>query len=104
MKIGLVGAPSSGKSTFFKAATLAEVEISPRPFTTIKPNHGIGYIKVDCADKELNVECNSRAGFCLKNKRFYLFNLFLYLKTCVSIISHIMQSVCSLWNMTKIFI
>ena len=70
MKIGLVGAPSSGKSTFFKAATLAEVEISPRPFTTIKPHHGIGFVKVDCTDEDFNVQCKPKEGFCLKNKRF----------------------------------
>jgi len=39
MLIGLVGKPSVGKSTFFKAATLAEVEISSYPLTTIKPNN-----------------------------------------------------------------
>ncbi len=70
MKIGLVGAPSSGKSTFFKAATLAEVEINARPFTTIKSSEGVGYVKVDCADKDFNVSCNPREGFCLQNKRF----------------------------------
>ena len=41
MLIGLVGKPSSGKSTFFKAATLAEVEIANYPFTTINPNLGV---------------------------------------------------------------
>ena len=70
MKGGLCGKPSSGKSTFFKAATLAEVEISARPFVTIKPNTGVGYVKVDCVDKEFNVQCNPRDGFCLENKRF----------------------------------
>lgn len=70
MLIGIVGKPSSGKSTFFKAATLAEVEIANYPFTTIKPNHGTGYVKVDCADKEFNVKCNPRFGYCLNSKRF----------------------------------
>ena len=70
MKIGIVGKPSSGKSTFFKAATLAEVEIGSRPFVTIKPNTGVGYVKVDCADKDFNVQCNPREGFCLDGKRF----------------------------------
>jgi hypothetical protein len=70
MLIGLVGKPSVGKSTFFKAATLAEVEIASYPFTTIKPNHGVGYVKVDCIDKEFNVKCNPNHGFCIKNKRF----------------------------------
>ncbi len=70
MIIGLVGKPSSGKSTFFKAATLAEVEIANYPFTTIEANKGVTYIKVDCVDKEFNVKCNPRFGYCINNKRF----------------------------------
>ncbi len=70
MLIGVVGKPSAGKSTFFKAATLAEVEIANYPFTTIKPNHGTGYVKVDCADKEFNIKCNPRFGYCIGGKRF----------------------------------
>jgi len=70
MLIGIVGKPSCGKSTFFKAQTLANVEIANYPFTTIKPNHGTGYIKVDCADKEFNVKCNPRFGYCVDSNRF----------------------------------
>jgi ribosome-binding ATPase len=70
MLIGLVGKPSVGKSTFFKAATLAEVEIAPYPFTTIKPNHGVGYVKVDCIDKEFDTQCMPNHGFCINHKRF----------------------------------
>ncbi len=70
MLIGLVGKPSAGKSTFFKAVTLAEVAIASYPFTTIKSNHGIGYVKVDCIDKEFGVQCNPNHGFCIKGKRF----------------------------------
>jgi len=70
MLIGLVGKPSVGKSTFFKAATLAEVPIASYPFTTIKPNHGVGYVKVDCIDKEFNTQCNPNHGFCINHKRF----------------------------------
>lgn len=70
MLIGLVGKPSVGKSTFFKAATLAEVEIASYPFTTIKPNHGIGYVKVECIDKEFNAQCNPNHGFCINHQRF----------------------------------
>ena len=75
MLIGLVGKPSVGKSTFFKAATLAEVEIASYPFTTIKANHGVGYVRVDCIDKEfvLNgkpAQCNPRTGFCINHQRF----------------------------------
>jgi ribosome-binding ATPase YchF (GTP1/OBG family) len=70
MLIGLVGKPSVGKSTFFKAATLAEVEIASYPFTTIKANHGVGYVKVDCIEKEFGVKCNPNHGFCINGNRF----------------------------------
>ena len=70
MLIGLVGKPSVGKSTFFKAATLAEVEIASYPFTTIKPNRGVGYVKIDCIDKEFKTQCNPKHGFCINHKRF----------------------------------
>ncbi len=70
MLIGIVGKPNCGKSTFFKASTLAEVEIANYPFATIKPNHGTGYVRVDCADKFFNTKCNPRFGFCLNHIRF----------------------------------
>jgi len=70
MLIGLVGKPNSGKSTFFKAATLAEVSIANFPFTTIKPNHGVGYVKIDCIEKEFGVKCQPAHGFCIKGNRF----------------------------------
>ena len=70
MLLGLVGKPNVGKSTFFKACTLANVMIENRPFVTIAPNHGIGYVKIDCIDKEFNVKCNPRTGYCLDGIRF----------------------------------
>ncbi|MGC8885277.1 MAG: redox-regulated ATPase YchF [Candidatus Nanoarchaeia archaeon] len=70
MLIGIVGKPNVGKSTFFKAATLAEVEIAPIPFTTIKPNEGIGYVRVSCPETFFNVKCNPRQGFCIAGQRF----------------------------------
>ena len=70
MLIGIVGKPSCGKSTFFKAQTLANVEIANYPFTTIKPNHGTGYVRVDCADRDFNTKCNPRFGYCIDSKRF----------------------------------
>jgi ribosome-binding ATPase len=70
MLIGMVGKPSAGKSTFFKAATLADVEIANYPFTTIKPNHGTGFVKIDCADSDFNAQCNPRMGYCQNHKRF----------------------------------
>jgi len=70
MMVGVVGKANVGKSTFFKAATLAEVEIANYPFATIKPNHGIGYVKIDCADNHFGVQCNPREGFCIDHRRF----------------------------------
>ncbi len=70
MILGLVGKPSAGKSTFFKAATLADVPIASYPFTTIKPNTGMGYVKVDCIDKEFDIKCNPNTGFCIDGNRF----------------------------------
>ncbi|MBI2662155.1 redox-regulated ATPase YchF [Candidatus Woesearchaeota archaeon] len=70
MLIGVVGKPNVGKSTFFKAATLADAEIANYPFATIKPNTGIGFVKIDCVDKEFGRQCNPRTGYCSKGKRF----------------------------------
>ena len=70
MLIGIVGKPNVGKSTFFKAATLAEVLIANYPFATIKPNHGVAYVKVDCIDKEFKTQCMPRTGFCINHIRF----------------------------------
>nr|HPH49150.1 50S ribosome-binding GTPase [Methanothrix sp.] len=46
LSIGLAGKPNSGKSTFFKAATLVDVDIANYPFTTIDANHGVSYVRV----------------------------------------------------------
>ncbi len=49
---------------------MAEVEISSRPFTTLKATEGEGYVEVECVDKEFDTQCNPRYGFCLNHKRF----------------------------------
>jgi ribosome-binding ATPase len=70
MLIGIVGKPSVGKSTFFKAATLADVDIANYPFTTIKPNRAVGYVRIDCVDKDFGKQCNAREGYCINHQRF----------------------------------
>jgi len=70
MLIGIVGKPNTGKSTFFKAATMAEVIIANYPFATIKPNEGVGYVRIDCIDSELKTQCMPRTGFCINHQRF----------------------------------
>lgn len=66
IEIGIAGKPNAGKSTFFKSATLADAEIANYPFTTIKPNVGIGYVRTKCICEELGVEC----GKCIDGWRF----------------------------------
>lgn len=68
--IGIVGKPSCGKSTFFKAATLADVDIANYPFTTIKPNHAVGFVKVADPAREFGKVSNPRAGYVQGGHRF----------------------------------
>ncbi|NOY10948.1 MAG: redox-regulated ATPase YchF [Archaeoglobi archaeon] len=67
IEIGLAGKPNAGKSTFFKAATMADAEIANYPFTTIEPNVGVAHVRVDCVCKELNVY---PCGNCVDGVRF----------------------------------
>src|SRR4030067_1082199 len=67
--LGVIGKPNTGKSTFFSAATLALVEIASYPFTTIKPNRGIGYIRTPCVHEELKVKDNPKNSLCLDGIR-----------------------------------
>ncbi|MBS3171895.1 redox-regulated ATPase YchF [Candidatus Woesearchaeota archaeon] len=70
MFIALFGKPSVGKSSFFKAATLAEAEIANYPFTTLKSQEGIAYVKVKCIEGEFKVKCTPRFGYCINENRF----------------------------------
>lgn len=70
MLIGIVGKPSVGKSTFFRASSLADAEIANYPFTTIKPNEGVGYVKVLDPAKQFGKTSNPRNGYVLKDWRF----------------------------------
>ena len=68
-KLGIVGKPNTGKSTFFSATTLIPVDIGNYPFTTIKPNRGIGYLRTPCVHTEFNVEDNPKNSLCLNGIR-----------------------------------
>jgi ribosome-binding ATPase YchF (GTP1/OBG family) len=68
LSVGLAGKPNSGKSTFFKAATLVEVDIANYPFTTIDANHGVSSVRVPCPCKELGIK--EGCGKCKDGVRF----------------------------------
>lgn len=69
MEIGIVGKPNVGKSTFFSAATLAPAEIASYPFTTIEPNRGVAFVKIECPHVELDTVCNPRNAPCENGAR-----------------------------------
>ncbi|MCD5409671.1 MAG: redox-regulated ATPase YchF [Methanocellales archaeon] len=66
ISIALAGKPNVGKSSFFKAATLIDVEIASYPFTTIDANHGMSHVRTKCPCKELKVNCKN----CIDGDRF----------------------------------
>jgi ribosome-binding ATPase YchF (GTP1/OBG family) len=70
VQVGIVGKPNVGKSTFFSAATLTIVPIANYPFTTIKPNHGVSYLRTKCVCKELDVQDNPQNSNCINGERF----------------------------------
>jgi ribosome-binding ATPase YchF (GTP1/OBG family) len=67
--LGVIGKPNTGKSTFFSAATLAAAEIANYPFTTIKPNRGVGYVRTPCVHAEFKVTDNPNNSLCLDGVR-----------------------------------
>ena len=67
--LGVVGKPNTGKSTFFSAATLVAAEIANYPFTTIKPNRGVGYVRTPCVHSEFKVQDNPRNSLCIEGTR-----------------------------------
>jgi ribosome-binding ATPase YchF (GTP1/OBG family) len=69
--LALAGKPNCGKSTFFKAATMANAEIANYPFTTINPNFGVAYVRTKCACADLKVKCTH----CTDGSRFVGVNL-----------------------------
>ncbi|NHN47158.1 redox-regulated ATPase YchF [Halostella sp. JP-L12] len=69
-KIGLVGKPSVGKSSFFNAATMNDVPEGAYPFTTIDPSVGEAYVRVDCAAPEFGETCTPETGYCEDGTRF----------------------------------
>ncbi|GAB3027613.1 redox-regulated ATPase YchF [Natronobiforma cellulositropha] len=68
LSIALAGKPNAGKSTFYTAATMAEVDIANYPFTTIDANRGVSYVRTECPCLERDQRCTS--DHCQDGKRY----------------------------------
>jgi ribosome-binding ATPase YchF (GTP1/OBG family) len=68
MQIGLLGKANVGKSTFFSAATETMAQSGNFPFTTIEPNVGVCYLKINCECKNLDNRCGN--DLCHDGTRF----------------------------------
>jgi ribosome-binding ATPase YchF (GTP1/OBG family) len=67
--VGVVGKANVGKSTFFAASTLKPVEIAGFPFTTIKANRGVAYVRTPCVCQELGVKDQPVGSACVEGVR-----------------------------------
>ena len=59
LSIALAGKPNAGKSTFYTAATMADVDVANYPFTTVDPNRGVATVRTDCPCVDLDERCNN---------------------------------------------
>jgi ribosome-binding ATPase YchF (GTP1/OBG family) len=59
LTVALAGKPNAGKSTFYSAATMAEVDVGNYPFTTIDPNRGVSYVRTRCPCLDRDERCGA---------------------------------------------
>jgi hypothetical protein len=68
LSLALAGKPNAGKSTFYQAATMADVEVGNYPFTTIDANRGVSYARTECPCLDRDNRCDS--DNCRAGKRY----------------------------------
>jgi ribosome-binding ATPase YchF (GTP1/OBG family) len=68
LSVALAGKPNAGKSTFYKAATMADVDVGNYPFTTIDPNRGVSHVRTRCPCLDLESRCGNDT--CHDGKRY----------------------------------
>jgi len=74
LSLALAGKPNAGKSTFYTAATMAEVEVGNYPFTTIDANRGVSYARTRCPCLDRDRRCDS--DNCAAGKRYVPLELY----------------------------
>ncbi|WP_254829619.1 redox-regulated ATPase YchF [Haloglomus salinum] len=68
LSVALAGKPNAGKSTFYTAATLADVDVGNYPFTTIDPNRGVTHVRTECPCLDREERCGDE--HCHDGKRY----------------------------------
>jgi len=68
LTVALAGKPNAGKSTFYRAATMADVEVANYPFTTIDANRGVSHVRTRCPCLDLAERCGD--DDCRDGKRY----------------------------------
>lgn len=74
LSLALAGKPNAGKSTFYQAATMADVDVANYPFTTIDANHGISHVRTRCPCLDLEERCGNE--HCQEGKRYVPIELY----------------------------
>jgi ribosome-binding ATPase YchF (GTP1/OBG family) len=68
LSIALAGKPNAGKSTFYKSATLSDVDVANYPFTTLDANRGVTHARTDCPCLDRDERCGN--DDCHDGKRY----------------------------------
>ena len=68
LSLALAGKPNAGKSTLYRAATMADAEVGNYPFTTIDANRGVSYARTRCPCLDRDRRCDS--DNCRAGKRY----------------------------------
>src|SRR6056297_284033 len=66
--VALAGKPNAGKSTFYTAATMADVDVANYPFTTIDANRGVTHVRTRCPCLDRDERCGNEN--CRDGKRY----------------------------------
>jgi ribosome-binding ATPase YchF (GTP1/OBG family) len=68
LSLALAGKPNAGKSTVYRAATRADVDVGNYPFTTIDANRGVTHARTDCPCLARDERCGNER--CHDGKRY----------------------------------